>query len=424
MITKDLFVRNRKKLTALIKPGAMAIICPAAIFPRNGNQPLGYRQSSNLLYLTGIQQEDTFLFICPDHPQKEFREVLFIRYTDAHTLVWEGPKLTKREASDISGVQTVLWTKDWMEFLKKSMKTVNHVFLEMGEEWLPEIAPVTLSYRFAKELKEQFPKKVFESIVPLISKLRTIKENEEIEIIKQAIETTSQTFRNILPLVKPNMYEYEIEAEITRSFIKNEHSGHAYLPIVAGGKNACALHYNLNQSVLQKGDLLLLDFGAERWGYCADLTRTIPVSGRFTKRQAEVYRSVLKIQRQAKKLMIPGNTIEKLNAEVGKIMEEEMVRLKLLKPAEIKKQEKDKPLYKKYYPHGISHFMGLDVHDCGTRELPFKKGMVLSCEPGIYIPEEGFGIRLENDILVDKTPMDLMENIPIEIEEIEKGMKR
>jgi Xaa-Pro aminopeptidase len=293
----------------------------------------------------------------------------------------------------------------------------------MGEEWPPKKSPTSLSFTFAREMEEKFPSKRFEKIVPLIYKLRTVKETEEIEMMKEAVRVTDQTFRHVLSVTKPGLFEYDIEAEISRVFTRNKRSPHSYLPIVASGNHANYLHYNNNDSVLKKGDLLLLDFGAECYGYASDLSRTIPVSGKFNKRQKEVYSSVLRILKQTKILMIPGNTIEKLNLEVGKMMEEEMVRLKLLKASDIKKQDKAKPLYKKYYPHGISHFMGLDVHDCGTRETPFVKGMVLSCEPGIYIPEEGFGIRLENDILVDKKPVDLMSNIPIEIDEIEELMK-
>lgn len=425
MTTPELYIKNRKKLAYRLKKGAMAIICPAEIASRNGNQPFPYRQNSNLLYLTGIQQEDTYLFLFPDHPKEEYREILFIRYADDHTLTWEGPKLKKRQASCVSGVNNVMWTKDLMPFIQKVIRTASCVYLETGEEWPVKTSTFSFSYRFAQELMEKYSFQRFQKIVPEINKLRITKEKVEIEIIKQAIEITAITFREVLSILKPGLFEYDIEAEITRNFIKNERCSHAYLPIIAGGKKACALHYNQNSSVLKKEELLLLDFGAEKEGYAADLSRTIPVSRKFSKRQAEVYQSVLKIQKQAKKLMVPGNTIEKLNIETGKMMEEELVKLKLLKLCDLKKQEKENPLYKKYYPHGLSHFIGLDVHDSGTRETPFKKGMVLSCEPGIYIPEEGFGIRLENDILIDSDrPVDLMENIPIEIDEIEMLMNK
>lgn len=250
-----------------------------------------------------------------------------------------------------------------------------------------------------------------------------VKEKQEIEIIKEAINVTHKTFCKILPMVKPEIFEYDIEAEITRNFIKNDKCSHSYLPIVASGINSTILHYNSNKCKLKKGNLLLFDFGAEKNGYASDLSRTVPVSGKFTKRQTEVYTSVLKIMNQAKKLFVKGNTINKLNETVGVMMEEELVKLKLLKLSDIKKQDKENPLYKKYYMHGTSHFIGLDVHDCGNRDVKFENGMILSCEPGIYIKEEGFGVRLENDILINHHPIDLMEQIPIEIEEIEEMMK-
>ncbi len=419
----ELFVKNRKKLVDCFNPDEMAVICPAGISPRNGNQPYRYRQSSNLLYLTGVQQEDTYLLLYPGSSKKEWREILFIRYVSEEEITWEGPKLSKKEASELTGIKNVQWTKDIWDIIHEIICTPTGIYLEMGEEWPPKKSPSSLSYTFAREMEEKFPSKRYEKVVPLIYRLRTVKEKEEIAMMKEAVEVTNKAFRHILTVVEPGLFEYDIEAEITGYFTKNKRSPHSYLPIVAGGNNANVLHYNNNESVLKKGDLLLLDFGAENNGYASDLSRTIPVSGKFSKRQKEVYSSVLRILKQAKMLMIPGNTIEKLNLEVGKMMEEEMVRLKLLKLSDIKKQDNIRPLYKKYYPHGISHFMGLDVHDCGTRETPFEKGMVLSCEPGIYIPEEGFGIRLENDILVDKKPVDLMEKIPIEMEEIEELMK-
>ena len=421
-MSKELFIKNRKKLVDCFNSDEMAIICPAGVAPRNGNQPYRYRQSSNLLYLTGIEQEDTYLLLYPGSKKKQWREILFIRFVSEEEITWEGPKLSKEEASELTGIANVQWTKDMWKILQEIICTPTGVYLEMGEEWPPKKSPSSLSYSFAEEMKHKFPSKRYEKVVPLIYKLRTIKEKEEIKYMKEAVNVTDKTFRHILSIVKPGLFEYDIEAEISRIFTKNKRSAHSYLPIVAGGNNANYLHYNSNSCKLKKGDLLLMDFGAERNGYASDLSRTIPISGRFSKRQKEVYNSVLRILKEAKKRMVPGNTIENLNIEVGRMMEEEMVKLKLLKLTDLKKQDKAKPLYKKYYPHGISHFMGLDVHDCGTRETPFVKGMVLSCEPGIYIPEEGFGVRLENDILVENKPVDLMKKIPIELDEIEALM--
>jgi Xaa-Pro aminopeptidase len=420
----ELYKKNRAKLVKFLKPNSVAIICSATHSLRTRSLYNEYRQSSNMIYLTGVMQEETVLILYPSHSKKEFREVLFIRYTDNKTLTWEGHKHTKHEAESISGISNVKWSSDLSVFLQQVIESASNVYLEMGDEWPSNDMSISASYRFSEEIKAKYPSKQFEKIVPLINQLRLIKENTEIEIIKEAIQVTGKTFSEILPLVNPGIYEYDVEAEITMRFIKAEKCPHAYLPIIASGINSTILHYNFNNAELINGDLLLLDFGAEKLGYASDLSRTIPVSGKFTKRQAEVYNSVLSILKEAKKLMVIGNTIDKLNESVGLMMEEELVKLKLLNKSEIKKQDKENPLYKKYYMHGTSHFIGLDVHDCGNREVPFAKGMVLSCEPGIYIKEEGFGIRLENDILIDKTPIDLMEHIPIELNEIEELMKQ
>ncbi len=423
-LTKELYQKNRAKLIKLMKPDSVAIICSARQPLRTRSLYGEYRQSSNMIYLTGIFQEETTLLLYPDNPNNEQCEILFIRYTDERTHTWEGHKHSKNEGTLISGINNVMWNSELAAVLLSVIKNATNIYLEMGDEWTIEDAPYTLSYNIANNLKNSYPTKQFEKLVPLINQIRMVKEKTEIEIIKEAINVTTKTFYEIFPKIKPGIYEYDIEAEITRSFTKNEKCPHAYLPIVASGINSTTLHYNTNNCELINGDLLLLDFGAEKNGYASDLSRTVPVSGKFTKRQAEVYKSVLKIMKQAKKLFVIGNTINKLNETVGLMMEEELVKLNLLKLSDIKKQDKENLLYKKYYMHGTSHFIGLDVHDCGNRDVKFESGMVLSCEPGIYITEEGFGIRLENDILIGDEPIDLMEHIPIEIEEIEELMKK
>jgi len=421
--SKSLFIKNRAKIIRLMNANSVAIICSSKQLLRTRSLYSEYRQSSNMIYLTGIFQEDTTLLLYPNNSNNELREVLFISSADEKTLTWEGHKHTKKEASEISGIDNIMWNSDFKTILKKVVKNASFVYLEMGNEWSKVDAPYTLSYSFANKFKKSFPQKRFKKLVPLINQIRMVKEKQEIEIIKEAINVTHKTFCKILPLIKPGIFENDIEAEITQSFIKNDKCPHSYLPIVASGINSTILHYNSNKCKLTKGDLLLLDFGAEKNGYASDLSRTVPISGKFTKRQAEVYKSVLKIMEQAKKLFVTGNTINKLNEAVGFMIEEELVKLNLLKLSDIKKQDKENPLYKKYYMHGTSHFIGLDVHDCGNHDVIFKKGMVLSCEPGIYIKEEGFGIRLENDILIDDKPIDLMEQIPIEMKEIEELMK-
>ncbi|MBI5539614.1 MAG: aminopeptidase P N-terminal domain-containing protein [Bacteroidia bacterium] len=423
-LTPELYKKNRAKLSKLLKPNSVAIICSATHSMRTRSLYNEFRQSSNMIYLTGVMQEETVLVLYPNHSKKEFREILFIRYTDNKTLIWEGHKHSKEDATMISGVGNVKWCSELPIFLKKVIESASYIYLEMGDECSVNDAPISASFRFAEEIKSKYPSQRFEKLVPLINQLRLVKETTEIEIIKEAIEITGKTFCEILPLIKPGLYEYDVEAEITMRFIKSEKCPHAYLPIIASGNSSTILHYNFNNAELISGDLLLLDFGAEKSGYASDLSRTIPISGKFTKRQTEVYKSVLSIMKEAKKLMVIGNTIDKLNESVGLMMEEELIKLKLLRKSDICKQNKENSLYKKYYMHGTSHFIGLDVHDCGNREVPFAKGMVLSCEPGIYIKEEGFGIRLENDILIDKTPIDLMEKIPIELEEIEELMRK
>lgn len=425
----ELYKKNREKLTKLLKPNSLLIICSSAQSMRTRNLYNEYRQSSNMIYLTGIFQEETTLLIYNGSSKNIARETLFIRYNDEKTLIWEGHKLSKKEASEISGISNVMWQNELGTVLQKVISTISIIYLELGDEFASDDKNYSLSYNFSKKIIKKYPSKKFnnyktEKAVPLINEIRMVKEKKEIEIISEAINITHKTFIKILPKIKPGIFENDIEAEITRSFIKNEKCPHAYLPIVAGGINSTTLHYNTNRCKLLKGDLLLLDFGAEKDGYASDLSRTVPVSGKFTKRQADVYKSVLKIMNQAKKLFTIGNTINQLNETVGLMMEEELVKLNLLKLKDIKKQDKENPLYKKYYMHGTSHFIGLDVHDCGNRDVKFKSGMVLSCEPGIYIKEEGFGIRLENDILVGKKSVDLMQHIPIELEEIEELMNK
>lgn len=415
----NLYIRNRRKLSERLGQGNIAIVCPAGVVTRNGNQPYPYRQSSNLIYLTGIHQEDTFLFLFPSCPKPEYREILFIRHVAKKDIIWEGKKLTKKEAMQISGIDSIMWTKDIFRVINPLLKSASKIFLEMGGEVPPKKSFFSNSFHFYLDFRKKFPKKSVLKLVPEIYKLRLIKEKEEILMMKEAVSVTRTAFLEILKFVKPGVYEFEIESEITRILTRHNRLSHSYLPIVATGSNANVLHYNKNNYRLEKNDLLLFDFGAEFNGYASDLSRTVPVSGKFSKRQADVYKSVLKILKHATKLMAKGNTIDNLNKQVGVMMEEEMLKLKLITQNDIRKQTAAIPAYKKFYPHGISHFMGLDVHDCGTKSTPFEKGMVLSCEPGIYIPHEKFGVRLENDILIDDEPVDLTKEIPVEIEEIE-----
>jgi len=361
--------------------------------------------------------------IFPDAPLPKYREILFLRKTNEHIAVWEGHKYTKEEARAASGIQTIMWTEDIPSVIPMLMNHCMNVYVNLNENDRFSSEVPYKELRFSNEMKAKYPAHFFHRSGPIMAQLRAIKSDFEIQVMQRAIDITEKAFRRVLRFVKPGVMEYEIEAEITHEFIRKRATGHAYTPIIASGPNANVLHYIDNNQECKDGHVILLDFGAEYGNYAADLSRSIPVSGQFTERQRDVYNAVLRVMKQATAMLVPGNTIEKYHGEVGKIMEEELIGLGLLNRDEVKKQNPDMPLYKKYFMHGTSHFLGLDVHDIGNRYEPMKAGMVFTCEPGIYIPEEGLGIRLENDILItSKEPIDLMANIPLEVEEIEELM--
>lgn len=401
----------------------------AAIFfsndqqPRNGDQYFPFRQQSDFFYLTGIDQEKSVLIIAPDMKTKKYREMLFLIKTNEQIAIWEGHKYTKEEARNISGIPDVYWLEDYEMALREVMMITKNIYLNRNEypKFFPDLTG--RNERLGEKLKTEFPLHSYHRSAPILTKLRTIKSDIEIELIRKACEITNKGFRRILAKIKPGIWEYEIEAELDHEFKINRAAGHGYAPIIASGENACVLHYIENDKQTSVGDLLLFDFGAEYANYCADMSRTIPVNGKFSQRQRDCYNSVLRVLKKAIKLYVPGNTINIINEEVNKMMEEEMVHLGLFTREDIKNQNPESPLYKKYFMHGTAHPIGLDVHDVGDKEQPFEPGMVLTCEPGIYIREEKIGIRLENDILVtDDEPIDLMSDIPIEIEDIEKRM--
>ncbi len=422
-IDSKLFTTHRKNFIKHLPKGALAIFNSNDLMPRSADGTHPFRQNPDLFYLTGVDQEDTSLILYPDCPIEKYSEVLFVRKTSELIMIWEGEKLTQEEAGKVSDIKTVLWKDEFDGVLKTVMYLANICFLNTNEHDRASAHTPDFDLRFAKELKEKYPLHKFERSAPIIAKLRTIKSGPEIALMKKAIDITEQAFRRILKFVKPGVMEYEVEAEITHEFIRNGATGHAYSPIVASGKSSNILHYINNDKPCKDGDVLLLDFGAEYANYAADLTRTIPVDGKFTKRQKEVYNAVLRIQRKAMKMLRPGKKLDDFNKDVGKVIEEELIKVSLLKTADVKKQDANKPLWKKYMPHGTSHFLGLDVHDVGNRYEPIKAGMVFTCEPGIYIKEEGLGIRLENDLLVTRNgAVDLMKTIPIEAEEIEEIM--
>jgi len=419
-----LFIENRARFKAMLKPNSIAFFNANDEMPRSADQSYPFHQHPDLFYLSGIDQEQTILVIFPDAPLPKYKEILFVRKTNEHIAVWEGHKYTKEEARAASGIQSIFWMEDFNSIVPMLLNHCKNVYVNLNENDRYSNEVPYKELRFSNELKAKYPGHNFERSGQIMASLRAIKSDFEINIMQKAIDITEKAFRRVLRKVKPGIMEYEIEAEITYEFIRKRATGHAYTPIIASGKNACVLHYIDNNQPCLDGDVILLDFGAEYGNYAADLSRSIPVNGQFTERQRDVYNAVLRVMKQAKKMLVPGNTIEAYHVEVGKIMEEELIGLGLLDKDEVKKQNPDMPLYKKYFMHGTSHFLGLDVHDVGNRYEPMKPGMVFTCEPGIYIPEEGLGIRIENDILVTvKEPVDLMSAIPVEVEDIEDAMR-
>jgi Xaa-Pro aminopeptidase len=422
-IDKKLFIENRKKFTALLLADSVAFFNANDEMPRNGDQNHPFRQNSDLFWLTGIDQEQTILVICPNHPLVEYREALFLKKTNEHIAIWEGHKYTKEEARAASGVQYIYWVEEFATMLPVIMHHSKNVYINLNENdrFVTEVP--YREERFGNSMREKYPNHHYERSASLLSSLRAIKSNSEVELISKACDITDKAFRRVLGFVKPGVMEYEIEAEIIHEFIRNRATGHAYTPIIASGASACVLHYTENNKRCNNGDVILMDFGAEYANYAADLTRCIPVNGKFTPRQKDVYNAVLRVMREATKMLVVGNTILQYHEAVGKVMEQELIGLELLNSDEVKKQDAKNPLYKKYFMHGTSHFLGLDVHDIGNRYEPMRAGMVFTCEPGIYIPEENLGIRIENDILItEKGPIDLMAEIPIEADEIEAMM--
>lgn len=424
-IDNKLFIENRKKFAAQLKPKSIAIFQSNDEMPRSGDTNFTFRQNADLFYLSGIDQEESILVIFPDSPLPQYREILFVRKTNEQIAIWEGHKYTKEEATATSGIKSIYWTEDFKGIISLLIHHAENIYVNINENDRHATEVPYRDMRMAREWKEKYPAHNYERLGQIMAGLRSIKSDIEAGLISEAIKHTESAFRRVLKFIKPGVMEYEIEAEIIHEFIRNRCNGHAYNPIIASGHAACVLHYNENNKVCNDGDLILMDFGAEYANYAADLTRTVPVNGKFTQRQKDVYNAVLSVMRAATKMLMPGNTIEKYHAEVGKLMEEQLLKLKLITTDDIKKQNPDLPAYKKYFMHGTSHFLGLDVHDVGNKYLPMKAGMVFTCEPGIYIPEESLGIRIENNILLtDKGPIDLMATMPVEVDEIEALMKK
>lgn len=422
-IDPQLFITNRKRFAELMEPGSMAIIHSNDEMPRSGDQFFPFRQNRDLLHLSGLDQERSVVVLFPDHPKAEMREVAFIRRTNEHIAVWEGHKFTKEEAEQISGISTIYWDDEYDSIVASMMIHADMVYLNSNEHDRFSSDVESRDARIGKKLQDKFPMHTYKRAQTILKKLAMVKNEHEVDLMQKACDITNKGLRRVLEFVKPGVMEYEIDAEIMRVFLNSRSTGHAYHPIIASGKNACILHYNENNQECRAGDLILMDFGAEYANYASDLSRTIPVSGRFNDRQKDIYSAVLRTLKSATQLLRPGILLDDYEKEVGKMMTSELIGLDLLTQKEVDDQDPKKPAYKKYFMHGTSHHIGLDVHDLNDRYEPLKAGMVLTCEPGIYIPNEGIGIRLENDIVVtDGDPVNLMADIPIEIEEVEELM--
>ncbi len=411
---------------AEMKPNSVAIFNSNDIYPISADSTLPFQQHRDIFYLSGVDQEESILVLFPDAPKEKHKEILFLKETNDHIAVWEGEKLTKDAAFNTSGIKTVYWLKELDKVLFELMNQAETVYINTNEHYRASVETETREARFAKWLKEKYPAHMVAKSNPILQRLRSVKKDVELELMQKACYITEKGFRRILQFVKPSVWEYEIEAEFMHEFLRNRSKGFAYTPIIASGNNANVLHYIQNNQQCKSGDLILLDVGAEYANYSSDMTRTIPVSGRFSKRQKEVYNAVNRVKDEATKMLKPGVMWEQYHVEVGKIMTSELLSLGLLDKADIKKEDKDWPAYKKYFMHGTSHHIGLDTHDYGLLYEPMQENMVFTVEPGIYIPEEGFGIRLEDDVVIQKSgePKNLMKNIPIEAEEIEEIMNR
>lgn len=422
-IDAELFKYNRERFMKQMEGNSVAIFHANDIMPTNADGTFHFRQNNDLFYLTGVDQEDTALMLFPDAPVEQYKEVLFIRRTNDYIKVWEGEKLTREQATEVSGIQNVVWFDELDTILSANLNYADSIYICLNEHDRNSNRVITRNQRYATELRERYPLHTYLRSAPIMEELRAIKHDIEIDLMQTACNITEKAFRRVLSFTRPGVNEYEIEAEIIHEFMRNGANGHAYHPIIASGADSCILHYDKNNKVCQEGDVLLMDFGAEYANYSADLSRTIPIIGRFTDRQKQVYNSVLKVMKEAIQMLRPGTLLNEYHKEVGKLMTSELIDLGVLTKADVDNQNPKMPAYKKYFMHGTSHFIGLDTHDVGNRYEPMKAGMVFTCEPGIYLPDEKIGIRLENDILVDHDgPIDLMKNIPLEVEEIEDLM--
>ena len=423
-IDAALFKLNRKNFMSQMEDGTLAVFNSNDIFPISADSTMPFQQHRDILFLSGVDQEESILVLFPNAKNPNQREVLFLKETSELIAIWEGEKLDKNRALEVSGIASVHWLKDFQTVFKQMMAEASGIYLNTNEHLRANTEVETREDRFIKNVKQDYPTHQVHKSAPILHRLRSVKHPIEINLMQKACDITKAGIYRLLKFNKPGVWEHHIEAELAHEFLMNSSRGFAYTPIIASGKNACVLHYIENNKECFDGDVILLDVGAEYANYASDLTRCIPVSGRFTARQKEVYNAVLHVKNEAEKLLVPGTMMADYHKQVGLLMEEQLVKLKLISLSDIKSQNPDWPAYKKYFMHGTSHFIGLDTHDVGLWNEPIKSGMAFTCEPGIYIPEENLGIRLEDDLVVQEkgAPLNLMSEIPLAADEIEDLM--
>lgn len=425
-INNALFIKNRANFMQHMKPNSIAVFNSNDIFTTGADSTVPFHQHRNIFHLSGVDQEESILVLCPGALNPKHREVLFVRETNDHIAIWEGAKLDKKQATETSGVETVYWLSEFDKIFYDLMTECETIYFNTNEHYRQSEEMESREDRFIKMVKDKFPAHNWAKSFPIMEKLRGVKDPIEIDLMQTACNITEKGFRRILGFVKPGVMEYEIEAEYMHEFLRNRSKGFSYTPIIGSGFNACVLHYIENNQECKDGDMLLMDVGAEYANYSSDMTRTIPVNGRFTDRQRAVYNAVLRVKDEATKMLVPGTLWAEYHVEVGKLMTSELLGLGLIDKADVQNEDPNWPAYKKYFMHGTSHHMGLDTHDYGNLKKPMEAGMVFTVEPGIYIPDENMGIRIEDDVVVQEKgePFNLMKNIPITVEEIEDLMNR
>ena len=424
LIDQTLFIKNRKNFASAMKPNSLAVFNSNDIYPVSADSTLPFAQHRDIFYLSGVDQEESILVLFPDCPKAKHREILFLKETNKHIAIWEGEKLTKETALKTSGVKTVYWLQDMEKIMFELMTQCDTIYINTNEHYRANVETETREDRFTKWLRNKYPAHSVVKSNPILQRLRSVKDQIELDLIQKACKITEKGFKRVLNFVEPDVWEYNIEAEFMHEFLNNRSKGFAYTPIIASGNNANVLHYIENNQQCKAGDLILIDAGAEYANYASDMSRTIPVSGRYNDRQKDVYNAVNRVKNEATKMLVPGTIWADYHIEVGKLMTSELLGLGLIDKADVQNENPDWPAYKKYFMHGTSHHMGLDTHDYGLLHEPMQANMVFTVEPGIYIPNEGFGIRLEDDVVIQEKgePFNLMQNIPIEIEEIEDLM--